>query len=185
MQVNGDCEVNRVCNVHWHFWLLLRNHKLDSLQTWWGCVLGGSLLCLYKWSWSSDFWIFYDFFGSFFGQILKNLYPCIYSTNCFEIAYGHFWVWGSDMYSRWVTLTSFPRSRGKVHEIHCLCGNLRTIRARTFILHMLVVLNEGQTKTVDEWPWPHFQGHRAIYTNFTVHLTTWELFELGPWCWTW
>ena len=33
-----------------------------------------------------------NFFGSFSGEILKYLYPCKYTANCFEIAYGYFWV---------------------------------------------------------------------------------------------
>ena len=86
-----------------------------------------------------------NFLGSIFGQILKNWYPFKCSANCFEIAYGHFWVGALDMDSRWVTLTLFSRSPGKLHEIHSLHDKLRTIWARRMILLMLVVLSEGQT----------------------------------------
>jgi len=56
-----------------HFRLLLRNPWPDSLQTWWGCTLGGCLLSLFT-RWRCDhFLIFYEFLCSFFGEILKNL----------------------------------------------------------------------------------------------------------------
>ena len=37
------------------------------------------------------FFIFYEFFYSFFGQILKNLLLRNCSPNCFDITHGHFW----------------------------------------------------------------------------------------------
>ena len=54
------------------------------------------------------------------------------------------------MEHRLVALTSFPRSQLKLHDIHFLYDNLKSILARTLILHMLVVLDEGHTKTEQE-----------------------------------
>ena len=96
MQVNGNCNGNS------HFRLLLRNRQPEILQTWWGCALGGSLPSLFKWSWSNDFWIFYEFFCSFLGKILKNLLLQNRLANCFEIAQGH--IWGPPdlkLFNRW------------------------------------------------------------------------------------
>ena len=85
-----------------HFRLLLQNRWPDPLQTWQGCALGGSLPSLFKWSRSSDFWIFYEFFCSFFGKILKNLLLRNRLANCFEIAQGHFWVpLDLNLFTRW------------------------------------------------------------------------------------
>ena len=85
-----------------HFRLLLQNRQPDYLQTWWGCTLGGSLPSLFKWSRSSDFCIFHDLFGSFFGKILKNLLLRNRLTNCFETTHGH--TWGPldlNLFTRW------------------------------------------------------------------------------------
>ena len=85
-----------------HFRLLLKKRQPDPLQTWWGCALGGSLPSLFKWSWSIDFWIFYEFFCSFLGKILKNLLLRNRLANCFEIAQGHFWVpLDLNLFTRW------------------------------------------------------------------------------------
>ena len=85
-----------------NFRLLLQNHWPDPLQTWWGCGLGGSLPSLFKWTQSSDFWIFYEFFCSFFGKILKNHLLRNHFSNCFEIAYGHFWGPPNlNLFNRW------------------------------------------------------------------------------------
>ena len=40
IQVNGDCKVNRVCNVYLDVLLLLRNRQPDALETWWGFAFG-------------------------------------------------------------------------------------------------------------------------------------------------
>ena len=66
MQVNGHS------NAKSHFLLLLQNRQPDSLQTWWQCTFGGCLRSLYKWSCSSDFCIFCEFFCSFLGANLKK-----------------------------------------------------------------------------------------------------------------
>ena len=71
MEVNGDCKVNRVCHVNWDF-LLLRNRQPDPLETWWGFALAGSLWSVVKWSRSSAFWIFNEFFVHFGGNLKKS-----------------------------------------------------------------------------------------------------------------
>ena len=64
-----DLKVNRDSNASLTFLTSSPKPSLpDSLQTWWGCALGGSLPSLFKWSRSSDFWIFYEFFCSFLGK---------------------------------------------------------------------------------------------------------------------
>jgi len=85
-----------------HFRLLFLNRWLDFHQTWWWCALGGSLPSLFKWFCSSDFWIFYEFFCSFFEQILKNLLLRNRLANCFEITQGDTWEpLDLNLFSRW------------------------------------------------------------------------------------
>jgi len=74
-----------------NFRLLLKNCQPDSLQTWWGCTLGGWLLILVT-RWRCDhFLIFYEFLCSFFGKILKNLLLRNRQADFFEITQEHSW----------------------------------------------------------------------------------------------
>ena len=73
-----------------YFRLLLQNRQPDSLQTCWGCTLGGCLLSLFtRWR-CHHFLIFYEFLCSFFGEILKNLLRNR-QANLFEITQEHSW----------------------------------------------------------------------------------------------
>ena len=85
-----------------HFRLLLRNRRPDSLHTRWQCTSSGSLPSLFKWSRSSDFWIFNEFFCSFLGRILKNLLLQNRSPNHFKLTQEHCWgLPDVNLFTRW------------------------------------------------------------------------------------
>ncbi len=85
-----------------HFRLLLKNCRPDSLQNWWGRTLGGCLPSLFTRGRCDHFLIFYEFFRSFFWQILKNLLLRNRQADFFEITHEHSWgVIDLNLFTRW------------------------------------------------------------------------------------